>query len=420
MAGAPWRPLLTGDLQRAALQTLDVLAEALARSSPLVPHDGSLSSGWAGLAVCQAFVAHSSGEPRAAEHARACLDTAIDVLSSEQLGASLYAGFTGIAWATDIVDRLLDPHDEDRNDGIDDVMTDVLGRETTGEEPYELIYGLTGLGVYALARWPRATAADSVEKTVQRLARAARRDDAGVYWWTPPALLPGRQRRYYPNGGVDLGMAHGMAAVIPFLARAHALGVAQETIRPLLDGAVSWLLAHTVPGRSGPTVPYFVADGANLGPARSAWCYGDPGVAAGLLLAARDVDEPVWAEHARSLARRAAERAPDETGVVDAGLCHGSAGLAHLFNRMHQLTSEPVLADAARFWVSRTIELCATAAPDTSFAADGGSGGCSGPGLLEGAAGVVLALLAASTSDEPLWDQMLLVSAGQPVPGSAT
>jgi hypothetical protein len=33
-----------------------------------------------------------------------------------------------------------------------------------------------------------------------------------------------------------------------------------------------------------------------------------------------------------------------------------------------------------------------------------------GPGLLEGAAGVVLALEAAGTTVEPAWDQMLLVS----------
>jgi hypothetical protein len=33
-----------------------------------------------------------------------------------------------------------------------------------------------------------------------------------------------------------------------------------------------------------------------------------------------------------------------------------------------------------------------------------------GPGLLEGAAGVALAMEAAGTTVEPIWDQMLLVS----------
>jgi hypothetical protein len=76
----------------------------------------------------------------------------------------------------------------------------------------------------------------------------------------------------------------------------------------LLDGAVRWLLAHMVDMASGPTVPYFVAEGAEPGPARPAWCYGDPGVAATLLLAARDVGKPAWAAAAIDLAVRAAAR----------------------------------------------------------------------------------------------------------------
>jgi hypothetical protein len=96
---------------------------------------------------------------------------------------------------------------------------------------------------------------------------------------------------------------------------------------------------------------------------------------------------------------------------VDAGLCHGSAGLAHLFNRMYQMTAEPTLADAARFWIERTLELCSAAAPgrDTALSDSAGSA-WKGPGLLEGAAGIALALEAACTTTEPIWDQMLLVS----------
>jgi len=179
----------------------------------------------------------------------------------------------------------------------------------------------------------------------------------------------------------------------------------------LLDGAVCWLLAHLIDTASGPTVPYFVADGADPEPARSAWCYGDPGVAAALLLAARDVGERAWAAAATGLALRAAACPPDQSGVVDASLCHGSAGLAHLFNRMYQMTAEPALADAGRFWVERTLDLCSTAAPGRDATlTDAAQPAWNGLGLLEGAAGVAVALQAATTTVEPDWDQMLLVS----------
>jgi hypothetical protein len=40
-----------------------------------------------------------------------------------------------------------------------------------------------------------------------------------------------------------------------------------------------------------------------------------------------------------------------------------------------------------------------------------------GSGVLEGASGIVLSLLAASTADEPLWDRMFLVTRPAPFDG---
>ena len=301
------------------------------------------------------------------------------------------------------------PKAKDRNGDIDEALTSLL-RRYPEHAPYDLIHGLAGIGVYALARWPRPGAAQCILGVLEQLAERARYDRHGVYWWTPPSWLGARQD-YYRPGGIDLGVAHGIAGVIPFLGRVASLGLATQTVRPLLDGAVSWLLAHLVDTAAGPTVPKFVADGVELEPTRTAWCYGDPGVAAALLLAARDVGEPAWAAEATALAMGAANRPPDQTGVVDAGLCHGSAGLAHLFNRMYQMTAEPTLADAARFWVERTLELCVRGAhPGRVQRTDAAQAAWKGPGLLEGAAGIVLALEAACTTAEPIWDQMLLVS----------
>jgi lantibiotic modifying enzyme len=354
--------------------------------------DASLASGSAGLAVCSAQFARTRADQQAAEAALTHLEVAVDTVVTSTLSSSLYSGFTGIAWAVELVDRLLGAGGEDVSGDIDDALARLL-RRYPADAPYDLTGGLAGLGVYALACWPRLGAVQCALGVVEQLARRARHDRDGVFWWSP-------QRRPGLPGGVDLGVAHGIAGVIPFLARADRLGLARQIVRPLLDGAVSWLLAHLADSPAGPTVPYLAADGVAPGPARSAWCHGDPGVAIALLLAARDATEPAWAAVATDLAVRAAVRPPYQSGVADAGLCHGSAGLAHLFNRMHQLTAEPVLADAARFWVERTLELCAAAGPAFT-----------GSGLLEGAAGVALSLEAASTTAEPVWDQMLLVSA---------
>jgi len=422
---ARWRPLLSGELADRARQAAAALADGLDASRTVGRDRASLSGGSAGLAVCHAMLARVHGEQRAAgQHAAqagACLDHAISSLAAAPASAALYSGFTGVAWAAGLVDGLLGTGGGDRNETIDAAVVSLLHRDLPEGVPYDLVNGLTGLGVYALGRWPHAAGPDCLAAVVRQLASRARRDSDGVYWWTPPALLLGPQRQRYPDGGVDLGVAHGVAGVLPLLARAQALGAGGELAGPLLADAVRWLLAHLTRDGSVQTAPGFLAAGAVAVPARSAWCYGDPGVAMALLLAARDAGEPGWAETATRLALHAAARAPGQTGVADAGLCHGTAGLAHLFNRMHQLTGEPDLARAAVFWFERTLASCAAADPATGLAgepavpgAGTGQPAWNGPGLLEGAAGIALALLAASAPAEPVWDQMLLVSTAGP------
>jgi hypothetical protein len=302
---------------------------------------------------------------------------------------------------------------DDRNDEIDLALARAVPRYPQ-DGPYDLIDGLAGLGVYALARWPRPAAADCLGAVLECLAGRARSESDGAYWWTGESGLAGRRAQLYPTGGVDLGVAHGMAGLLPLLARACALGVGGPAVRALLDNAVRWLTARLIGSPAGTTIPSFIARDIEPEPARTAWCYGDPGVAIALLLAARDAAEPGWERTGTDLAISAARRPPELTRVTDAGVCHGTAGLAHLFNRLYQMTGEAEVAAAAVFWMERTLEACAGA-----LTADGGPAPWNGPGLLEGAAGVALVLLAACVPAEPVWDQMLLVSTGLDVIVSA-
>jgi hypothetical protein len=102
-----------------------------------------------------------------------------------------------------------------------------------------------------------------------------------------------------------------------------------------------------------------------------------------------------WAESALAVARRAAGRALERAGVHDASLCHGAAGLAHLFNRFHHATGDPVFEDAALRWLRATLSLVEE---------------LERPWFLEGRAGPALVLLAACTEVEPAWDALLAVS----------
>ena len=97
------------------------------------------------------------------------------------------------------------------------------------------------------------------------------------------------------------------------------------------------------------------------------------------------------------------------------GLCHGAAGLGHIFNRLFQASGEEVFRDAACSWFEHTLNFKLANEGFGGFlfyrvTEEDGATWEAEPGILEGAAGIALALLAASTSIEPAWDRMLLVS----------
>jgi lantibiotic modifying enzyme len=429
-----WRPIFTGALGERAGEVIQAIADRLHQvpadwvpeGMPKLFRNGaannpSLAGGRAGLATFYAYLAQTGAREPNQQRALQLLDDAVDLTARTSLRASLYAGFTGVAWATEYVQRVLLEHsEEDPNAAIDEALVEYVSHSPWQAE-YDLVYGLVGFGVYALERLPRATAVQCLEQVIDRFDETAERGPEGITWRTIPELLPPHQRAMAPQGYYNLGVAHGVPAVIALLAEAGAAGVAHEKAQHLLDGAVPWLLARRLPDGAPACFPYWIGPGLEASAARLAWCYGDPGIAATLLLAARRVGHAGWEREAVELARRAAQRRPEDSGVLDGGLCHGAAGVAHLFNRLYQATGDEQLGDAARLWFEHTLALRRDQQGMAGFAAwmaapDGEQSWVADPYLLTGAAGIGLALLAATSEVEPTWDRVLLVSI-PPKPG---
>ena len=120
------------------------------------------------------------------------------------------------------------------------------------------------------------------------------------------------------------------------------------------------------------------------------------------------------------MAHLSAARPLTESGVKDAGLCHGSAGNLHLFNRWFQATGEPAFRTAALGYLDRTL---AFRDPSRGFTGFWSSALANeehpldydpAPGLVEGAAGVGLAMLSCMDTTDPSWDRFLLLSTNTP------
>jgi hypothetical protein len=425
---AIWRAILTGPTAERAQVVVELIADRLRGVAADWIPDGlpdeyrgsivnspGLASGRAGLAVFYGYLARTWSRKRDRERSLQLLEEAIDLLAVTHTRASLYAGYAGTAWVAEHLRRLLlGAEGEDPNGAIDEALLKHLDRSPWPDD-YDLVNGLVGFGVYALERLPLPAAVECLTRIVERLHEMAEHTPPGVTWLSSPTLLPAPQRALAPGGYYNLGVAHGIPGVIALLAWACAADVSAEKARPLLEGAVEWLLAQRLPEIAGSTFPLWAAPGIDVRPARLAWCYGDAGIAAALLSAARCVGNSTWEAEAVAIARRAARRRFEDSGVVDVGLCHGAAGLGHIFNRLYQATGDGELGGAARQWFTHSLTMRRPNEGIAGYLAsmrppDGEERWVADPCFLTGAAGIGLALLAAITPVEPAWDRVLLVS----------
>lgn len=411
---AAWSPLLDERLRGTASKVLEGITEALTAPERLASLDPYLFRGRSGVALLFGALAHAHAEPRHTLLAERLLEEATQAVATLEMIPDLFAGFSGIAWAVEHLQGTLDPEEDPLTD-IDEALGGLL-RTRPWTYHHDLVSGLVGLGVYALERLPRAQARRCLEALVARLDELAEPTEHGLRWWTPAPLVPEHLRVRYPDGAACLGVAHGIPGVLVVLAGAVAAGIAPSRSRALLEGGWSWLMAQRLPDAAASRFPTWLGADTHSEATRPAWCYGDPGLAYSLLLVARTVGEAAWEQQALALCHEAARRWSDASQVRDAGLCHGAAGLGHLYNRLFQATGEPLFADVARAWFERTLAFFRPGEGVGGFLARDFTPEAAArpwvedPSLLTGSAGIGLALLAALSPREPTWDRMLLLS----------
>lgn len=370
-----WQPLLDASALAPAHAVADALATAAWDDEPPPGARPDADAGRVDLARGRAggaVLLHALGRTGAAVE---LLQQTIELLDT--CGPGLHTGYTGIAWLADrlgVGDELCDQ--------VDGALAELLSTWSGG---LDVIDGLVGIGAYLLARGDLG----GVARVVERLAGAEIRDKHGSTWIDD-------------HGLVDFGMAHGNAGIIAFLARAAAAGIGDA--RSLLVDATTWLLAHDDPDAEVRFPGKLAPDGRRYH-ARHGWCYGDLGIAVALDAAGRAAQRDDWRATALSVAHAAAALPRDASSIRDATLCHGTAGVAHMFARLHAETGDAICASAARCYLAATLEHSA----DGFCARDAAGYTRRSPGLLAGAAGAALVLASAASATPPTWDALFLV-----------
>jgi lantibiotic biosynthesis protein len=273
--------------------------------------------------------------------------------------------------------------------------------ERCAKHEYDLISGLTGLGVYLLRHGSDRALLTKVLAYLVRLTEP--HADGLPGWWALDG--PTGPGEHWAEGHGNLGMSHGIAGPLTLLALTMRRGIVTPGQTRAMRRIIDWLQRHqhAAPRGGWRGTVHIREEWATSGNTRRAsdrevpgtpsWCYGTPGIARALQMAGLALSDLDLQHRAEDALLGCVTDESQLALLADASLCHGWAGVMHLTWRASQ--HAPRLETA----IPRLLAGHVAARPTH------------GTGILTGTAGVALADRAVATATPPRtrWDALALL-----------
>jgi len=404
-----WQAIATGELSVKLKEKLAEIAAVLRSTNGPADNPG-LMGGMTGIALFFAHYSRFSGDEADADRCFELFSQVFDLVNSGYDLHSFAIGLAGIGWAFRhvVYSGFLEADADELLAEIDPHLEQMMIADMKNGE-YDFLHGALGAGVYFLHRRRRDLFSACLDRLLEELEARAETEN-GEWKWPVTIDSDSGQRGY------DLSLSHGSASIISFLASLRGYGIASDNTARLMEHAAAYLLNQARdPAVGPPCFPSVIgaANGQTHFDNPLAWCRGDLGIAASLLRGARSVANRKWEEKAIAVLLASTKwKAGKGQGPDSAQICHGTAGAAHIYNRIYQATGIDTFRESACDWLEQTLALAVFPDGYAGFKSfhSRTQGWVPSYGFLEGIAGIGLALLASVSPDPPLWDQALLLS----------
>nr|WP_314494779.1 lanthionine synthetase LanC family protein [uncultured Chryseobacterium sp.] len=274
---------------------------------------------------------------------------------------------------------------------------------------YDLFTGLIGLGIYFL----EIKKFDAAAKIVSYIDHLKYERNQSFFWI---------DHIVKEDNVIDLGLAHGQPSIISFLAECYHKGCEKETCAKLIRGSVNFLKELYEENKDSQFIfpsKLNIATGEKQLSERLAWCYGDLGVAISIWKAYTVLQDEDLKAMCLAIILNLSKIKADKSGVfysqknecIDTGICHGTSGISHIFNKFYRIFQNPELKEAHDYWMFLTLQQLDKGA---KFPYDlKNDEWVEHTGLLEGISGVGMVLLDYQYPDRARdWDKIYLMNIG--------
>lgn len=275
-------------------------------------------------------------------------------------------------------------------------------REYIKYDYYDFMHGAVGIGIYFSRRESKS---EYIYELIEYLYQSVQKDiNNTVFKWESNLIYKKDIRGY------NLSMSHGMSSIIIFLSYLIKNNIDNKKVQTMLKGAVNYILLNEVDfSQFGFCFPSFILKNSSkeIIKSRLGWCYGDLGVGMALWQAGKITMNTKWEEKGIDILLKNTQRKDLKSNLVsDAGICHGSAGIAMIFRRMYIETLHNEFKTASQYWLEKTLFFLQSPQYNTSVE----NGHIVDSSLLTGISGIGLVLLSCLNEDEQKWDNIFLLS----------
>jgi lantibiotic modifying enzyme len=275
---------------------------------------------------------------------------------------------------------------------------------------YDYLHGALGVGTYFISRFDKIDVHGYLEDLLTELEKSGVECENGTVKWI--SVLN------YETGekGYNISLSHGTTSIAAFLIRLYQLNFETDRVNRLLIRTMMYILDQITYTEG--SISYFpsYAKESSSGKyySRLGWCYGDLGIAHILLQVAVVIKNEKWRTIALQILLHTSNRRNlQENMIMDAGICHGSAGIAYVFWNLYKNTGVQAFCETTDYWLEHTVKMAKYTdglAGFKTWSPKNIGQYIKSDTLLEGISGIGLVLLSHLKSNEITWDESLMLS----------
>jgi lantibiotic modifying enzyme len=264
-------------------------------------------------------------------------------------------GLAGIGWLIEHLDRndFVEIDTKDILKDVDEVIFEWMIAEMNREN-FDFLYGAAGAVHYFLSK--RIEKNTYLKEFLRILnEKASIFSNPKFIVWQGFDLLKNEKAERF-----NLGLSHGMASLLILLVQIGERSICKENTDILIQGLISFFRWSKLdPDVNNCYFGSFIdvdRQVEEVFPSRFAWCYGDLGICVALWKAGKYLNDDGLKMDIIEIMKFNSTRIDMSTNhVYDACLCHGTAGIASIFDYFYLETKMAVFKESSIYWLKKSL-----------------------------------------------------------------